>query len=61
MSDVYLLDTPTAFAGFFDLTKPLDKHDAVDPQDVLVCTVERGRLNWWFAPKEIAERLRRAA
>ena len=61
MPDTYLLDTKAAFERFFDLTKPLDKHDLVDPDDVLVCTQERGRLSWWFAPKEVAERLRRVA
>ena len=61
MADRYLLDTAKAFEGFFDLGKPLDKRDIVDPEDVLVCTVERSRLSWWFAPKEVAERLRRAA
>ena len=61
LAPVYMLDTRKAFESFFDLGKPLNERDRVDPEDVLVCTQERGRLNWWFAPKEVAERLRRSA
>ena len=56
-ADRYLLDTPKALERFFDLSAPLNPSDRVDPEDVLVCTIERGRLCWWFAPPAVAERL----
>lgn len=56
MTDVYLIDSRSSFEKFinFEEMNPLDK---VDQEDVLVYSIENGKLCWWFAPPEVAKRI----